>query len=234
MNLDGHVAIVTGAGRGIGKATAMTLAGAGATVVLTSRTREELDVLATEISGTGGRAVVFPADIGVEREVSALIAHTTSSLGRIDTLVNNAGVGVFRMVADMPVEEFDRMWSVNMRGPFLAIRESLPHMMRAQRGNIINIASLAGKNGVKGGAGYAATKWALRGFAMSLMLEVREHNIRVVTIFPGSVDTAFWRVNRRGDHITQPEDVANAVLAAIVAPQRTTLSEIDLRPTNPA
>jgi NADP-dependent 3-hydroxy acid dehydrogenase YdfG len=147
--------------------------------------------------------------------------------------VNNAGIGVFKPVVTMQVSEFDAMWNVNMRGVFLATRAVLPSMIRSRRGAIVNIASLAGKNIFKGGAGYGATKWALRGFAGSLMLEVREHNIRVVTIYPGSVDTDFSPGGKKGAQITQPEDVASAVVFAVTAPERSMFSEIDLRPTNP-
>jgi 3-oxoacyl-[acyl-carrier protein] reductase len=106
-------------------------------------------------------------------------------------------------------------------------------MISQKRGAIVNISSLAGKNSFKGGTGYCATKWALRGFASSLMLEVREHNIRVITIFPGSVDTSFSQMNKRGERITQPDDVASAVVFAVTAPDRSMFSEIDVRPTNP-
>ena len=153
--------------------------------------------------------------------------------GSVDILVNNAGIGVFKPVVAMQVSEFDAMWNVNMRGVFLATRAVLPSMIRSRKGAIVNIASLAGKNTFKGGAGYGATKWALRGFAGSLMLEVREHNIRVVTICPGSVDTDFSPGGKKGAHITQPEDVASAVIFAVTAPERSMFSEIDLRPTNP-
>jgi len=125
------------------------------------------------------------------------------------------------------------MWHVNMRGAFLATKGILPHMTKARTGDIVNISSLAGKNGFKGGTGYGATKWALRGFASSLMLEVRESNIRVITIFPGSVDTQFSSVNLKGESITQPEDVAAAVVFAVTSPERAMFSEIDVRPTNP-
>ncbi len=174
------------------------------------------------------------ADVTSEGSVHSLIDAVIRSRGRIDILVNNAGIGVFKNVSEMTVADFDAMWDVNVRGVFLATKEVLPHMMQASSGNIINIASLAGKNSFKGGAGYCATKWALRGFASSLMLEVRDHNIRVVTIFPGSVDTAFSRTGKRGPMITQPEDVADAVIFAVTAPARTMISEIDVRPTRPA
>jgi NADP-dependent 3-hydroxy acid dehydrogenase YdfG len=163
-----------------------------------------------------------------------MVARTVSAFGGLDILVNNAGVGVFRPVAELTVEEFDRMWEINVRAVFVATRAALPHLRKSRNGAVVNIASLAGKNTFAGGAGYAATKWALRGFAGCLMLEVRNEHIRVVTICPGSVDTTFSSGGRRGEHIPQPEDVADAVLFAVTAPRRTMISEIDIRPTRPA
>ena len=232
--LDGRVALVTGSGRGIGKAIAEALAREGAHVVLTARTASQVEQAAQAIRGSGGLAEAVPADITEERDVARLVDETLKINGGVDVLVNNAGMGVFKPVVAMEVAEFDAMWKVNVRGVFLATRAVLPGMIRARRGAIINIASLAGKNMFKGGAGYGATKWALRGFAGSLMLEVREHNIRVVTVFPGSVDTGFSPGGKRGAHITQPEDVASAVMFALSTPERSMFSEIDLRPTNPA
>jgi len=234
QTLAGRVALVTGSGRGIGKAIAEALAREGAHVVLTGRTASQVEQAAQAIRGSGGQAKAVPADITDEREVARLVDEALKINGVVDVLVNNAGMGVFKPVVAMDVAEFDAMWKVNMRGVFLATRAVLPGMIKARRGAIINIASLAGKNTFKGGAGYGATKWALRGFAGSLMLEVREHNIRVVTVFPGSVDTGFSAGGKRGAHITQPEDVASAVLFALSTPERSTFSEIDLRPTNPA
>lgn len=231
--LSGQVAIVTGASRGIGKAIALALAGHGARVVLAARTVRDLEAAAAELRSAGHAAIAIPTDIGVEKEVEGLVSKTLESYGRIDILVNNAGVGVFKPVVEMDISDFDRMWSVNMRGPFLATRAVLTHMLKARSGQIVNISSLAGKNSVKNGAAYAATKWALRGFASSLMLEVREANIRVITVFPGSVDTGFSSTNKRGSNITQPEDVADAVVFAVSAPARSMFSEIDVRPTIP-
>jgi 3-oxoacyl-[acyl-carrier protein] reductase len=119
-----------------------------------------------------------------EPDVRELVAQTVGTFGRIDVLVNNAGIGVFAPVAELAVADFDAMWSVNIRGVFLATREVLPHMKRRKSGDILNIASLAGRNAFTGGAGYCATKWALIGFARCLLLEVREDNIRVITICP--------------------------------------------------
>ncbi len=231
--LSDNVAIVTGASRGIGKAIARSLASEGANVVLAARGAGELQKAVEELRSSGLHATGIPTDVSVESQVQRLVAETVKQYGRVDILVNNAGLGVFKPVAEMSAAEFDLMWGVNMRGAFLATRAVLPHMLRAKSGQLVNIASLAGKNAVKGGAVYASTKWALRGFAASLMLEVRESNIRVITICPGSVNTSFPSMNLRGGAITQPEDVADAVVFAVTAPARSMVSEIDVRPTIP-
>ena len=231
--LKGQVAIVTGAGRGIGRAISTALAAEGAHVVLAARTAAEIGKVAGEIQAAGGAATSVVTDLTRPEQIERLANEALKINGAIDILVNNAGIGVFKPVSEMSVDELDAMWNVNLRGTFLATKAVLPAMTKGKRGAIVNIASLAGKNTFKGGAGYCATKWGLRGFAGSLMLEVREHNIRVVTIFPGSVDTNFSRAGKRGPQITQAEDVASAVLFAVTAPARSMFSEIDLRPTIP-
>lgn len=231
--LDNHVALVTGASRGIGKAVAMAIATEGAHVVLVARSAFQLDSTSKEIEGKGFSASAEVADTTIPAQVEKAINETASRFGRLDILVNNAGMGHFKPAIDMTLDEFDEMWNLNMRGVFVATKAALPHMIKARRGTIVNISSLAGKNSFKGGTGYCATKWALRGFASSLMLEVREHNIRVITIFPGSVDTSFPSMNEKGKNITQPEDIADAVVFAVTAPERSMFSEIDVRPTNP-
>lgn len=233
MTLDGKVAIVTGASKGIGLAIARSLAQEGANVVLAARNSQRLGEIVKEFEMSGLKAIAVPTDMKTVSEIDTLVRTTVERHGRVDILVNNAGVGFFKPVSELSTAEFDEMWSVNMRGVFLATRATLPHMMKAGQGAIINIASLAGKNAFQGGSGYAATKWALRGFAGCLMLEAREYGIRVATIFPGSVDTGFSSRNLRGDGIPQPEDVASAVLFAVTAPDRAMFSEIDLRPTMP-
>jgi 3-oxoacyl-[acyl-carrier protein] reductase len=231
--LKGKVAIVTGGSKGIGRAIGEALGSEGCTVVLTARGLADLSESVVALQKKGFAVEGIQADVASEEDVKRLVAETVQKHGKIDILVNNAGVGVFKSVAEMSARDFDTMWNTNMRGAFLASKEVLAHMTRAKGGEIVFIASLAGKNSIKGGAGYAATKWAMRGFASSMMLEVREHNIRVATVFPGSVDTSFSSMNKKGPHITQPEDVAAAVLFAITAPGRTMFSEIDVRPTNP-
>jgi NADP-dependent 3-hydroxy acid dehydrogenase YdfG len=231
--LKGSVAIVTGAGRGIGRAISRSLSAEGAVVVLAARSKNEIDAVAAECSAQGPDALAVQTDLTRPGDIRNLIETAVKTFGKVDILVNNAGIGFFKPVVDLSVEEFDAMWNVNMRGAFLAIKQVIPLMEQSGGGSIVNIGSLAGKNSVKNGAGYAATKWALRGFASSLMLEVREKNVRIVTIFPGSVDTTFSKSNRSGRAITTPEDVAAAVIFAATVPSRSMVSEIDVRPTIP-
>ncbi len=226
-------AIVTGASRGIGRAIAIALAQEGYRVVMVARSKELLDELHRQLDERGLATLPLAADITTSDAIDRIVTETLQWSGSIDVLVNNAGIGVFKRAVEMSAEEFDAMWMLNVRAPVMLARAVLPHMIAAERGAIVNIASLAGKNSFVGGTGYAATKWALRGWASSLMLEVRQHNIRVVTICPGSVDTNFSSINKRGDTITQPEDVAAAVLFALNMPARTMVSEIDIRPTRP-
>lgn len=236
-SLNGTIAIITGAGRGIGRAITLRLAGAGVHVVPVSRTRKELDDLAGEIRNIGGRAFPIVADVGKEADIRNMVELTVREFSRIDILVNNAGIGHFSPVREMTAEHFDAMWRVNVRGVFLSTREVLPVMEKQRSGDIVNIASLAGRNAFTGGAGYAATKWALIGFSRCLMLEVRDKNIRVITLCPGSVDTTF------GDHtakdiqstgiIPAADDIASVVLNSLTMPRHVMVSEIDIRPTNP-
>ena len=231
--LAGKVGIVTGGSRGIGRGIAEALAREGAAVTICGRSEADVRSTVAALTAKGLSVQGVAADVSREEDVKRLVNSVLLRSGRVDILVNNAGLGTFKPVAEMSVEEFDTMWSVNMRGVFLATRAVLPSMIKENGGEIVNIASLAGKNTFKGGAGYAATKWALRGFSGCLMLEVRDHNIRVVTICPGSVDTEFSSGGKRGENIPRPSDVADAVLFAVTAPPRAMFSEIDLRPTRP-
>lgn len=225
------VAIVTGASKGIGKSIALSLAASGSKIVLASRNQEELDALAKEIRARGGTSLGVPTDVSDEVQVLRLVKMTMAEFGRIDVLVNNAGYAVISKIVDADVKDYDGMMNVNLRGPFLCSKAVLPSMIQQKRGAIINIASLAGKNAFAGGAIYSATKWGLLGFSRSLMLEVREYNIRIVTICPGSVNTTFSGPSKESEKIIQPQDVADAVLFALTMPARSNVSEIDIRPT---
>ena len=236
MNLKGTTALVTGAGRGIGKAIAITLAKEGVEVVLTARTLAELGQVKKEIESIGGKASVVPADLTKDPDIAKLFEEISSKFTKLDILVNNAGIGVFAPVRSLAVTDFDRMWNLNMRAVMLVTQKALKSMEAQKSGAIVNVASLAGRNAFVGGAGYAATKWALIGFFRSLMLEVREQNIRVMTICPGSVDTSFSSTPKepsRSEKILHSQDVADTILSALMLPDRAMVSEIDIRPTNP-
>lgn len=238
MNLTNKVALVTGASRGIGEAIALALANAGAKLLLTARDEARMQRVAEQCRKAQAAVETFVADLHDEAQIKKLVAHTHEKFGRLDLLVNNAGLGYFKPVAEMTTAQWDEMFAINLRAVFIATREALPHLRQAGESFIVNVASLAGKNTFVNGGGYAATKWGLRAFAQCLMLEERKHGVRVLTICPGSVATDFGSGNDRASraaqsHIIQPEDVAETILAALQIPQRAMVSEIDIRPSNP-
>jgi 3-oxoacyl-[acyl-carrier protein] reductase len=230
-DLKDKVAIVTGASKGIGKVIAIALAKEGVQVVLAARNHELLSAVQNEIRGFGGNAISVITDVTSETSVQNLIDQTENKFNQIDFLINNAGVGKFSAIQNISLKDYDTMMDVNLKGAFLLSKAVLSSMQKHQSGAIINIASLAGKNSFAGGTIYSASKWGLIGFARSLMLEVREYNIRVVTICPGSVNTSFGDKERNDLYIIQPEDVAETVIFALSMPARSNVSEIDIRPT---
>lgn len=232
MTLQNKIALVTGASRGIGRSIALALAREGARVVLAARSTRELEDAAGEIRRMNTEASVVPVDMRDEQQIRAMIHAAVKQFGRIDILINNAGLGYFKPVADLATKEWDEMFDVNVRGVFIATQAALPHLRAATESFVVNIASLAGKNAFVDGGGYAATKWALRAFSQCLMLEERKNGVRVLSVCPGSVDTGFSPHAGKKDMI-KPEDVAAAVVSALRMPQRTMVSEIDIRPTNP-
>lgn len=231
--LSGQTALITGAGRGIGRAIAVALGNEGANLVLVSRTLSQLEETAELIRKNNQRLYCLKADITNVNELDAICKNVIDNFGRVDILVNNAGVGYFSDVINTELKEFDEMFNVNVRGMFLMTKAFLPLMIQNKQGDIVNIASLAGRNALEGGAVYAATKWAVIGFSRSLMLEVRKHNIRVITICPGSVDTTFAGLKKENPTIPKPEDIANVLVNALLTPRNVMVSEIDIRPTNP-
>jgi 3-oxoacyl-[acyl-carrier protein] reductase len=235
LMLNQPTAIVTGASRGIGRAIALKFAKEGIAVALIGRDESALQETANLIeNGNAQPTLQIQADLRNAQQVKSIVNITIAEWGRIDVLVNNAGIMYQKPFEELDQNEIQEMLDVNLRAVIILTQEALPHIRKQENGAIINIASLAGKNPVKNGTVYAATKWALRGFAASLMLEVRQDDIRVVTIFPGSVDTDLNRQSAlRRDTMMQAEDVAHAVYSSLVVDRRTMMSEIDLRPTNP-
>ena len=228
-----QVAVVTGAGRGIGAAIARKLAGLGAVVILCGRKRDPLESTAAGIGEAGGRAEVLPCDVTDWRSVEAAAQHIDKTHGRADILVNNAGIGGFGgPLHEMLPESWDAVLNTNLRGVYYCIRSFAPMMVRAKNGHIINISSLAGKNPLPNGAAYAASKWGLNGLSYSVAEELRGHNIRVSVVCPGSVDTELSpHAGKDSKKMLRPEDVAHVVAMLVTQAPQSFASEILLRPT---
>ena len=237
MELPGSLAVITGATEGIGRATAFALGRAGARVAICARTAANVDATVGALHAAGVDAIGMPCDVSDPACVTTFAAFVSRERGAPGVLVNNAGIGRFTPLLDLSLEDWDRTMSVNVRSLYLVTRAFLRAMVDAGTGTIVNIASLAGRNGVEGGTAYCASKHAVLGFSKSLMLEVRKRGIRVVAICPGSVATEFAdkgeRVRHNRDRVLTAEDVAHAVLGAVTADDRAMISELDIRPTNP-
>ena len=230
--LNGQVAVVTGAGRGIGAAIATKLASLGATVVLCGRTTKTLQETASRISKAGGRAEVIASDVSDLTSVETLASAVEQKFGRTDILVNNAGVGGFAApLHEMTPETWEKILNTNLRGVFYCIRSFAPMMIRGG-GHIVNISSLAGKNALPNGAAYAASKWGLNGLSYSVAEELRGHNIRVSVVCPGSVDTELTpHTGKDPKKLLQPDDVAHVVAMLVTQAPQSFASEVLLRPT---
>ena len=230
-------ALVTGASEGIGRATAFALGRAGYRVALCARTASRLEALAAELRSAGIECAAAAADVANPDQVADAMGRLTAALGDPDVLVNNAGVLIARPFQELTLEDWDTTMATNLRGMFLVTRAALPAMRARRRGTIVNVASLAGRNGFPGGTAYTASKHGVLGFSRSLMLEVRKEGIRVVTVCPGSVDTALLHdqpmLKSDPGRILRPEDVADTIVHAVSLPERAMVSELDIRPTNP-
>lgn len=245
QRLPGKTAIVTGASSGIGAATARTLATHGANVVLAARRTDRLEQLAADIEADRGKALVVPTDVTDRSAVEALAARAREAFGRIDALVNNAGVMPLSTIEQLHVDDWDRMIDVNIKGVLYGVAAVLPAMLEQGSGHIINVSSLASRRPWQAGVVYAATKFAVRAISDGLRLELSaHHNIRVTDIEPGVVRTELQ------DHIEdeaarrsfeerwsdkrplEPEDVADAILYVLTQDDRVNVNEILLRPTD--
>jgi 3-oxoacyl-[acyl-carrier protein] reductase len=225
------VAIVTGASRGIGFAIAAGLVETGYAVAISARGQAGLERAAREL---GGEVAAIPCDVRSHTDCQRLVEETVARCGRLDVLVNNAGVGDFGHVAELTPERWDAVLETNLSGVYYCCHAAIPHLRRAGEAWIINIGSLAGRNAFPGGAAYNASKFGLIGFSEALMQDVRHEGIRVSCIMPGSVATEFS--HPRGgsaDWKIQPQDIAQIVLDLLAFPGRTLPSRIEVRPSRP-
>ena len=230
-DIKNKVAVVTGAGRGIGRAVAVELARMGARVVLASRSASELEETARII----GTASAIPTDVRNKDEVHRLLDHAASNFGPVDILVNAAGVGVSGPVIEFSDADYDAILETNLKSVFMASRYVLPSMISRGTGHIINIASIAGKVGSANLAVYCASKFGLVGFTQSLAEEVRQHGIRVSLICPGSTDTGFLgsssKAAKSRERMLSPSDIAHAVRMLVSQEPNSFISEVIIRPT---
>jgi NAD(P)-dependent dehydrogenase (short-subunit alcohol dehydrogenase family) len=231
--LSNQIALVTGAGRGIGAAIARKLASLGATVVLCGRTLQTLEATAAAIRSAGGQTRVEQCDVTDLASVQTVTASVEQTFRRLDILVNNAGVGAFSSpLHEMTPETWEKILNTNLRGVFFCIRGFAPMMIRAKSGHIINISSLAGKNPVPNGAAYAASKWGLNGLSYSVAEELRGYNIRVSVVCPGSVDTELSpHTGKDANKMLRPEDVAHVIGMLVTQAPQSFVSEVLIRPT---
>lgn len=239
MTLHRQNVLVTGASSGIGSAICKRMAYGGANIAMIARRSDRLDKLAADIRREYPEAKCIPytLDITDADAVATASENITREFGDLDILVNNAGYGKFAESTDLTLQDYERMMQVNFLAAVRCTKFALPGMIARKRGTIVNIASVSANQGFAMGSAYAASKFALKGFAESLFLEVRKHNVRIVTICPGSVATEFFDIaGYQHPNIAQalaPDDVAEAVHLAAALPQNATTSELTLRPTIP-
>ena len=232
MKLAGKVALVTGAGRGIGKAVARSLARAGCHVILSSRTFAQIEDVEREIRREGGSATVVGADLTDDDAIAYLVDESRRACGAVDILVNNAGWGKRATVVKARIEDWDQTFRLNLRAPMILAQRFLPAMIEKGEGAVINVGSVSGKSGEANGAAYSASKFGLIGFTQSLYEEVREHGIKVAVILPGFVDTPMIPPVKHLDRskMIQAEDVAQSVLYILSSPPTACPVEITIRP----
>jgi 3-oxoacyl-[acyl-carrier protein] reductase len=236
-SLTGKNALVTGAGKGIGRAIAIALAQEGVNVALLARTESQLQDVAQEIEALRAKAVVLTADIADRASVEAAVSQAQAELGHLDILINNAGIGTFAKLVDMDPAEWENIIQVNLMGTYYATRAVLPQMIARETGDVINIASTAGQRGAATTSAYSASKFAILGLTESLMQEVRKHNIRVSALTPSTVATELAINNKltdgNPDKVMQPEDLAEFIVSQLKLNRRIFIKEAGMWSTNP-
>jgi NAD(P)-dependent dehydrogenase (short-subunit alcohol dehydrogenase family) len=233
LKLAGQVAVVTGAGRGIGRAIAGALGREGAAVVLAARSGSELQTVAREIEQAGGRALAVPTDVRQEASVEALVRRALAEWRQVDVLVNAAGVATFAPVTDSKLDDWDQMLAVNLRGAVLCCRAALPSMVGRHRGTIINVGSVVTSRSLAGSAAYTASKYGLLGFSRVLAEEMRPHGVRVGVLSAGATDTPLWDAMPAAparDRMLRADQVAEAALLMAGLGLNASLEEVTLLP----
>lgn len=238
ISLKNKIAVITGAGKGIGRAIAEALAKEGVHLGLIARTAADLEALAGNLTKQYGiKAVGATADVSVQSEAEAAYAAISQELGTADILINNAGIARFGNLLDMAPEEWKRVVDVNLMGTYHMLRTVLPGMVKRSSGDVINISSTAGERGFATGSAYNASKFAVMGLTEAVLQEVRKHNIRVTALTPSTVNTelavnAGLKIGEE-DRMMQPEDVAELALAALRLPPRVFVKAAGIWTTNP-
>ena len=233
MKLKGHVGIVTGGGRGIGRAIALTLANAGADIAIVARTESEIERVATEISNLGARAIAIRTDVSQEEQAEAMVQKVVDEFGKVSILVNSAGVAKHAHIQDIQTDVWDLTMNVNLRGTMLCTRAVFGNMVERDEGHIINISSGAGKHGSASYGSYSTSKFGVVGFTQSLAAEGRQYGIKASVVCPGPVATRMRRDNHPAEdpaEIMQPQDIADVVLFLVTQPKRAYIGEVVVSP----
>ncbi|MDX8047193.1 3-ketoacyl-ACP reductase [Gracilibacillus sp. S3-1-1] len=237
QTINGKTALITGSGKGIGKATAIALAKEGVNLGLVARTEADLKSLVAEIEPTGVKVAYAIADVASLEQVNKAVDSLTSEMGQFDILINNAGIGKFGSFLDLSPEEWKSMIDVNLMGTYYVTRAVLPQLIEKNGGDIINISSTAGQKGAPVTSAYSASKFGVLGLTESLALEVRKHNIRVTALTPSTVatDLAFKEKLTDGnpEKVLQPEDLAELIVAQLKLHPRVFIKSAGLWSTNP-
>jgi len=237
QNLKGKTALITGAGRGIGRATAIAFAKEGINIGLVGRTAVNLEIVAKELEQYDVEVTMATADVSDNASVIAAVEHVKSELGQIDILINNAGIGKFSKFLDLSPEEFKEIIDVNLMGVYYVTRAVLPDMIERESGDIINISSTAGEKGGPVTSAYSASKFGVLGLTESLMYEVRKHNIRVTALTPSTVGTDMAidakLTDGNPDSVMQAEDLAEVMVAQLKLNRRVFIKSTGVWSTNP-
>lgn len=231
--LDGRVAMITGASRGLGLAIARELAGAGASVACVARAGAELDRAVAAISQAGGAALAAPADVTRAAELESAVRATTERFGGLDILVLNAGTWQGAPIQETSEAMWDQLLALNLKGSFLALRAALPHLIARGAGTIVGISSIGGLAGAPGSAAYAASKWGLRGLLESAALELKPHRIRVSLLFPHNINSAGREIapgSPDRDRNLEPAEIASLVGWICRAPSHVSLGNVTIWP----